>query len=72
MGIGTTGKVCKIINRNFIGIEIVKTYYQGSLNIFSKQGMHIGSLSFETRHIHTLTVHVQFRRIAPFTYRVHA
>lgn len=28
MGSGTTGKVCKDLNRNFIGIEIDPTYYE--------------------------------------------
>lgn len=27
MGVGSTGVVCKNLNRNFIGIEIEKTYY---------------------------------------------
>jgi len=27
MGIGTTGKVCKKLNRNFIGIELMKEYF---------------------------------------------
>ena len=27
MGSNTTGKMCKILNRNFIGIEIDETYY---------------------------------------------
>ena len=28
MGSGTTGKVCKLLNRNFIGIEISKEYFE--------------------------------------------
>lgn len=28
MGSGTTGKMCKILNRDFIGIEIDKEYYR--------------------------------------------
>lgn len=28
MGSGTTGKVCKLLNRNFIGIEISKDYFE--------------------------------------------
>lgn len=27
MGSGTTGKMCKLLNRNFVGIEISKEYY---------------------------------------------
>lgn len=28
MGSGTTGKICKLLNRNFIGIEISKEYFE--------------------------------------------
>jgi site-specific DNA-methyltransferase (adenine-specific) len=43
MGSGTTGAACKIMNRDFIGIEIAKKYYEiaakriGSLKITSKK-----------------------------------
>ena len=30
MGIGTTGVVCKKLNRDFIGIELVKDYFDYS------------------------------------------
>ena len=28
MGSGTTGKVCKLLKRNFIGIEISEEYFE--------------------------------------------
>ncbi len=28
MGSGTTGKMCKVLNRNFIGIELDDGYFQ--------------------------------------------
>ena len=28
MGSGTTGKMCKLLNRNFIGIELDEKYFE--------------------------------------------
>lgn len=40
MGSGTTGKVCKILKRKFIGIEISSKYYQmARKRIYSSQNM---------------------------------
>lgn len=43
MGSGTTGAACKKLNRNFIGIEIDKNYYNTAVNRINNEG----SFTFE-------------------------
>ena len=37
MGSGTTGVACKKLNRNFIGIELDKTYFEIAKNRIEKE-----------------------------------
>ena len=36
MGSGTTGKMCKLLNRNFIGIELDEKYFNIAKNRIEK------------------------------------
>ena len=47
MGSGTTGKMCKLLNRNFIGIEISDKYFEIAKNRIEKTNVQLSLLSEE-------------------------